>query len=42
MSNPQIKILPIELPNARVSIGIVTLKNSHADSGDEAFLGTRA
>ena len=27
MSNPQIKILPIELPNARVSIGIVTLKN---------------
>jgi len=26
-SNPQIKVLPIELPHARASIGIVTLKN---------------
>jgi DNA-binding transcriptional LysR family regulator len=27
ISNPQIKLLPVELPHARVSIGIVTLKN---------------
>jgi hypothetical protein len=40
MSNPQIKIFPIELPNTRVSIGIATLRNRTLT--DEAFLGTHA
>jgi len=38
MSNPQIKILPIELPNARVSIGIVTLKNRTPTPATKLFL----
>jgi hypothetical protein len=38
MSNPQIKILPIELPNARVSIGIATLKNRTLTPATKVFL----
>jgi DNA-binding transcriptional LysR family regulator len=38
MSNPQIKILPIALPNARVSIGIVTLKNRTLTPATKLFL----
>jgi DNA-binding transcriptional LysR family regulator len=37
-SNPQIKVLPIELPHARVSIGIVTLKNRTLTPPTKLFL----
>ena len=37
-SNPQIKVLPIELPHARVSIGIVTLKNRTLTPATMLFL----
>jgi DNA-binding transcriptional LysR family regulator len=37
-SNPQIKVLPVELPHARVSIGIVTLKNRTLTSAAKLFL----
>lgn len=38
MSDPQIKILPVELPNARVSIGIATLKNRTLTPATKLFL----
>jgi len=37
-SNPGIKVLPVELPHARASIGIVTLKNRTLTSATKLFL----
>jgi hypothetical protein len=41
--NPSLRILPVEFPNTRLDVGIITLKNRSLSRATELFIdGVRA